>query len=322
MAKFWSILFGVVMLACGLSFALAPVFGWWLPEGVSTHAWSVDALFYFILAVTTFFFILTQVILVYFMWVYAGDGTKKRPVTGAVQGFAKYIPEYFHHAHHIEIGWSVVPAIILLVIAFSQIGAWADIKYQKRAPNFGSDDVPLQVAVSARQFEWRMRYPTQDRLASWLDKKNQNNKEVQQDFNSFGLNAQASDVRDLPNELHVWKGGRVLVHLTTRDVLHSFNLPHFRVKQDALPGKSIQVWFTPTKANTRQDPKTPGKWLHGVDQDGKADSHLGYDIPCAELCGWGHYRMVGRVYVHKDKQDFDEWLKVAQAYSHQRDGDR
>ncbi len=56
------------------------------------------------------------------------------------------------------------------------------------------------------------------------------------------------------------------------DVLHSFFLPNMRVKQDAVPGMKIPVWFRPIKEGT-------------------------YDLVCAELCGWGHYKMKGRVII-------------------------
>jgi len=70
--KWWSVLFGVVMAACLGLFVAAPFVGWWLPEGVSTHAFRVDRLFYIILFITGFFFVLTESLLVIFMWLYAG----------------------------------------------------------------------------------------------------------------------------------------------------------------------------------------------------------------------------------------------------------
>lgn len=74
-----------------------------------------------------------------------------------------------------------------------------------------------------------------------------------------------------------------------RDVLHSFSIPEFRVKLDAVPGITGGMNFTPLR---------PGE----------------YEIACAELCGMGHYRMGGRVFVHTP-EDFDAWpasLKEAQ----------
>ena len=60
-------------------------------------------------------------------------------------------------------------------------------------------------------------------------------------------------------------------------------LPHLRVKQDAVPGMTIPVWYTAQK---------PGF----------------YDLVCAELCGWGHYKMKGRLTV-QNEDDFNRWLE-------------
>ncbi len=66
-------------------------------------------------------------------------------------------------------------------------------------------------------------------------------------------------------------------------MLHSFFLPNLRVKQDAVPGMKIPVWFRATETGT-------------------------FDLVCAELCGWGHYKMKGRLTV-ESREDFDEWLE-------------
>ena len=68
------------------------------------------------------------------------------------------------------------------------------------------------------------------------------------------------------------------------DVLHSFFLPNVRIKQDAVPGMKIPVWF-------------------------KARETGVFDIVCAELCGWGHYKMKGRV-TFESRELFEEWLEV------------
>src|SRR5438874_1333227 len=75
----------------------------------------------------------------------------------------------------------------------------------------------------------------------------------------------------------------VLVYLKSSDVLHSFYLPQLRIKQDAVPGMTIPVWFD-------------------------ADTAGDYDLACAELCGWGHYKMRGRVTVHETESEFQSWV--------------
>jgi cytochrome c oxidase subunit 2 len=337
--KFWSILFGVTMAACGLSFVVAPFVGWWLPDGFSTHANAVDNLFYLILYITGFFFFLTEAILVVFMFIYAAEGGPKPARSSGWPGMLKPLESVLHDSHRIEMAWTLVPAIILLLIAFVQVDTWADVKYQSRMPRMPDDAkkdekgkaiVPLPVDISARQFEWRVRYPHPARIKKWHDGLGAGSPEPRKDYESFARTPQFDDVHDV-NELHVWKDHPAVVFLSTRDVIHSFNIPIMRVKQDALPGKVIPVWFIPTRANTALDDKT-GEYVDRVhyeyDEKGNVtkkehgDKMSRWDIPCAELCGWGHYRMIGRVYVHNTEAEFMDWLEKYEKKAHARSGSR
>lgn len=292
----WALLFGVTMLACAGLFVIAPFCGWWLPEGVSSHAYEVDFLFYIILAITGFFFILTEALLVMFMARFSYEPGEKPPAF-EMPGFIKPLANVLNNQHKVEMAWTVVPAAILLFIAFAQVKTWADIKYRSRQSAIIKNEIPIQVDLSARQFEWRFRYPGSKRLLEWIANKDKNDKDVISDMESFANSPQKSDVH-VVNELHMWNEYPVLVHLSTRDVLHSFNLPQFRVKQDALPGKQIPVWFKPIKAN--------------LDANNKQIADRVWEIPCAELCGWGHGRMIGRVFVHETQEHFLRWLVQAE----------
>ena len=77
-------------------------------------------------------------------------------------------------------------------------------------------------------------------------------------------------------------GEPIRLILVSKDVIHSFFLPEFRVKQDAVPGMTTHIWF---------DGNTVGHW----------------EIACAELCGLGHYRMKGFITV-EPQEEFDKWL--------------
>jgi cytochrome c oxidase subunit 2 len=320
------------MGGCFVGFAISPAMGWWMPAGVSSHAGGVDSLFMIILWITTFFFVLTEALLVYFMWKYAGTPDGKPAVSAKADypGFMKPLTNLLYDQHRVELAWTLVPSVILLYIAFAQVNTWANIKYESRKSHTEGPKASLQIGVSARQFEWRMRYPGSKRFAEWLlDKEG-----TKADFDSFARVPQFDDVH-VVNELHLWQNQQVVVHLTTRDVIHSFNLPNFRVKQDALPGKMIPVWFKTRDPNNKDDgefksfntkwDKKKGRYVDGinpatgeidVDAAGKPTNQFVYDIPCAELCGWGHYRMIGRVYVHKDETDFRDWLLFAEKNSH------
>lgn len=296
MHKWWSFLFGAIMLAAALLFVVAPLFGWWLPKNVASFGGGVDNLFYLILAITGFFFILTEGILVYNMYKFSG------PEAGR--------PQYIHGNHKLELFWTMVPAAVLLLLAFLQIRTWENIKYQSRMPD------PDQVfEVSARQFEWRMRYPTADQLDRMASGWAAEHKEPAA-ARQWRSDAHVDDVR-VVNEVHTWTNAKVRLYLSTRDVLHSFYLPNLRLKQDALPGKVIPVWFEATQYNTVYDEATKG-WVDGYDPDTneKNVTRQVWDLACAELCGWGHYKMRGRLYVHKDKADYLRWLEQAQKEQH------
>jgi len=300
--KFWSILFGATMFAALLLFIISPfVSGWWLPKDVSTFGDRIDGLFWLILAITGFFFVLTEAILVYAMYRYASRPGQKA--------------SYFHGNHKLEVIWTLVPAVILLLLAVFQINVWAEVKFQKNMP--APDAKTQQIEVTARQWEWRVRYPSAQRMQSWKSKP--------EDAQDFGPNPHMDDVY-IPNEIHVWKGGkeskdqhRVLVHLKTRDVLHSFFLPNLRLKQDALPGKTIPVWFAVTEHNTRavEDPTTHDKhWVEiGYDPATGAVTNrdMIWELACAEFCGARHSLMRGKLFVHENEADFLDWLKHTEA---------
>ena len=253
MGRFWSLLFLLVPVLGVASFAVAPLYNHWLPRDISQHGHVIDHLFYFILWLTGAVFVATEVVLFWFLWRYDSKG-HTNPV------------KYTHGSHSLEIIWTIVPMAILLFIAIYQMNAWAASKIDNPAAGpdgiFGTaDDMRPTLEVTARQFEWRLRYP--------------------------GLKAEGrlGDPDDIfvVNDLHLPVNEEILIDLKSADVLHSFFLPNMRVKQDAVPGMKIPVWFRATETGQ-------------------------FDIVCAELCGWGHYKMKGRVTV-ESREDFDKWLE-------------
>ncbi len=91
------------------------------------------------------------------------------------------------------------------------------------------------------------------------------------------------------NQLHLPKDRAVVFNVTSKDVIHSFFVPDMRIKRDANPGAINQVWFQPAVAGT-------------------------YDILCAELCGYAHYMMHGRLHV-LDAESFDAWQTEASRHA-------
>ncbi len=166
---------------------------------------------------------------------------------------------YSHGSLPIEIGLAVAAAVPLVFITVYQLEDWAALKFRDRRP-----DGPPIARVSGYQFGWKVRYPGDD-----------------------GRFETADDLVRI-NDLHFIKGEPTLIELDSQDVVHSFSLPQLRVKQDAMPGLRIPVWFDATRAGR-------------------------YELLCAELCGWGHYKMRADVIVHETRDEFDAWHQTALA---------
>ncbi len=158
----------------------------------------------------------------------------------------------------VEVVWTIVPALILLWLTLASQKTWAQIRSPQQTPAGA-----LQVEVLAEQFAWNVRYPGPDQRF-----------ETEDDITTI-------------NQLHLPMGEPVLIRLRSKDVIHSFFVPEFRVKQDAIPGLPTQVWLKLIK---------PGA----------------FDILCAELCGLGHYRMRGFATVERP-QEFQAWLTETKA---------
>jgi cytochrome c oxidase subunit 2 len=210
----------------------------WLPEDVSTFGQEIDSLFYLIYYITAVTFILVTVLMVVFLIKYRDQSGRRAT--------------YSHGNTTLEIIWTIIPAAILIVLAFMSASTWAKVK--RHAP-----DSDFELQVTAKQFNWEVVYPGADRKFDTPD-----------------------DVK-LDNDLHVPVNKVVRVYLGSKDVIHSFYLPNLRLRQDAVPGRTILVWFEATK---------PGK----------------YELPCSQLCGFGHSGMKGWLYVHTP-EEYTKWAQ-------------
>lgn len=289
-AKRWAYLFGVTLLLEVLLFVISPVLGWWLPPAKSTYSWDVDLLFYVILAVTGVTFIAVSIVYTYILFKFPKD-PERRSV-------------YTHGNHTLELVWTAVPGVLLFLLAIGQIPAWAKVKLRDMTEDKVSE--AMQVEVTARQWEWRVRYPGPAHVAEWRA----DDKAAMRDLR-LRLAPRQDDVR-LVNEVHAVKGQRLLIHLRTQDVLHSFFLPQMRLKQDAMPGRTILIWFEPTDANCE---RVGDEWKDGRRKDPKKgwvdDSTYIWELACTEYCGSRHSLMRGKLFVHDTQEDFDAWLKLA-----------
>ena len=211
---------------------------WWLPKNVSTYGGQIDSMFHLIYWITSITFIGVAVTLIAFVFTYRHREGRRAT--------------YTHGNSTLEIIWTVIPALILVMLGIMSRGVWAEIKQTLPAAD-------VTVRVTGRQFAWKFLYPGPD-----------------------GKFETADDV-EIPDEMHVPVNKTVRMEMYAEDVIHSFFVPNLRYKQDVVPGRMIPGWFKAT-------------------EDGE------YEIPCAELCGFGHSGMKGRLFVHTD-EGYDAWIK-------------
>ena len=221
----------------------------WLPGGyggAASYAGDIDAVFRFIYWLTFAIFWLVTILMVVFLYRYRYREGDTRRAT------------YTHGSTVLELTWTIIPAIVFIAIWFVSKTSWADIKAKVPPPD-------VQVRVTASQFAWGYAYPGPDKLFDTADDKTD------------------KDLQGADKELHVPVNKVVKIGLRSNDVIHSFFVPSFRLKQDAVPGREINVWFKATKTGR-------------------------YELPCAELCGPGHSGMVSWVNVLSDA-DYQKWVQ-------------
>ncbi len=199
-----------------------------LPDSASTISDQIDALFFFLVAVSVFFSLIITIALAFSAARYRKGSTASRK--GAL---SDYLP--------LELAWSIIPLIIAMFIFGWSAKLYLDMHV---APANA-----MEVYVVGKQWMWKIQHPG-------------GNREI--------------------NELHVPVGRPVKLIMTSQDVIHSFYIPAFRVKQDVLPGKYTTQWFEATK---------PGE----------------YHLFCAEYCGTSHSGMIGKV-IAMEPADYEKWL--------------
>ncbi len=214
-----------------------------LPQA-SSYAGDIDGLFGLITYLVGFWFVVSEIVLFYFIFRFR----KKSP-----HDKAEYITGEEPHQKK----WISIPHILVIICDVVLIVATIIVWYKVK------QDLPVadaNIRVTGQQWAWTFEHPDLD---GTLNKKNE------------GL--------ILIDELHLKVGSVYHFKLESKDTLHSFSIPAFRIKQDSVPGRTITGWFKPTKVGA-------------------------YDIQCAEMCGVGHGVMKGRLYVHTE-EEYYEWLK-------------
>jgi cytochrome c oxidase subunit 2 len=258
-----TVLAGLIVVLIVASLYLFIAQPYWFPTLASEHGSRIDGLFMAVLVVTGIAFVLVQGALGFFVARYGENGRERAA--------------YWHDNPKAEAILLIVTAVILTVLVFMGQRVWASI-YFSDAPT----DATI-VEITGEQFLWNFHYAGPDGQFGRTDSK------LITSTNNIGLDrddpAAKDDVVSIGN-MHAPVNKPVRVRLRSKDVIHSFFLPNFRIKQDAVPGMGIEVWFTPTKAGP-------------------------FEVACAELCGLGHYRMKAALTIDESQEKFNQWLEEA-----------
>ncbi len=250
-----------------------------LPVQASVEAAQVDGIFDFMMTIATGLFFLVQGVLIVSIIKFRrrkGDQTDGPPIEGNIP---------------LEILWTAIPTVIVFIIAiysfevYNTMGgldpmASMDKRPQQNlvalnpsqgemalglgaSPYAPTEDSPLEVDVNGLQYAWIFTYP---------------------------------ETGVISGDLHIPLGQEVKLNISAQDVLHAFWLPEFRIKQDAIPGRTAELRFTATRAGQ-------------------------YPIICAELCGPYHGGMKAQLFV-QTPEEYNQWMEENSQYYSQNQLDK
>ena len=208
----------------------------------STYAADIDFLIILVLVVVGIWFLLAEYIFVYFILKYRAKPGRKADY---ITGKEKHLKRWITIPHFMVLAFDVV----IVVVSFQ---VWHKIKMDL------PENPDAVLRITGQQWAWTFQHP--------------------------GLDGELDTADDIftVDELHVENEKTYHFKLEATDVLHSFSVPVWRLKQDAIPGRSITGWFQPTLAGE-------------------------FDVQCAEICGFGHGVMSARVMV-EDAEQHASWL--------------
>lgn len=243
-----------------------------LPEAASEHGKKIDDMFNLTLILTTVVFIITHIALFAFAYIYKSNGKRKA---------------YFYpHNNALERLWTVVPALALTGLVLMGFLTWRSIFNKIEDPK----NLPLSIEVTSSQFQWDVRYPGADGV---VGKKNY---KLITSVNALGIDFNDKNNLDdqFADEIVIPVNKPVRFALTSKDVLHSFYMPHFRVQLNTVPGMTSYFEFTPTITTEEMKVKTN-------------DPKFNYILLCAKICGANHFNMQKNVRVVSE-QEYKEWV--------------
>jgi cytochrome c oxidase subunit 2 len=282
---------------------------WYGPhKSASEHGSALDRTFNITLFFTGIVFLVTQILLFYYAYKYRRQEGQKAL--------------YISHNNKLEIIWTAIPAVVMTFLVVFGLDTWntamADV-----APNEVAGKDYIEIEATGMQFAWLLRHPGKDNLLGTR------NYQLIDGTNPLGQDwTDEKNHDDLhPSEIVLPVNKKVRVRITSRDVLHNFDLPHFRVKMDAVPGMPTYFVFTPkiTTEEYRRNLAKLGKdgkplypeWHEPSDKNDPNSAPrwkmFDYELACAELCGNGHFSM-RRVVKVVSEEEYKRWLDGQSSY--------
>jgi cytochrome c oxidase subunit 2 len=249
-----------------------------IQESASEHGLDIDFMFNITLIITTIVFILTHIVLFWFTYVYRGSDDKKA--------------FFYPHNNTLERIWTIVPAIALTVLVLLGFFTWRSIT------NVSEEDQKkaINIEVVGEQFKWSLRYSGQDNAIG------KRNFKLTTPTNGLGIDFtdQKSWDDQLASEIVIPVGKPVRFTIGSKDILHSFYLPDFRVQINAVPGMPTYFQFTPRLTTAQMREK-------------RNDPTYDYVMLCAKICGSGHYNMQAKVVVVTE-EEYAAWTAKLPLY--------
>ena len=232
-----------------------------LPIQAAAHAAEIDEMIVLIHWLMAVLFVGWGAFYVYTLIRFRASANPKASYTGVTS----------HTSSYLEIGVAVIEAVLLIGFA---IPAWAH-----RVNDIPPEGESTVLHMIGKQFEWHSHYPGPDGRFGRRDIS------LITPTNAIGLDRSdpngADDIVSI-NQMNLPVDKPVIVYLSSQDVIHSMGIAEMRVKQDAVPGIQIPVWWVPNELGQ-------------------------FEVNCSQLCGLGHYRMRGFVTV-MEQADYDAWL--------------
>jgi len=251
---------------------------WSWRAAVTEHGKDVDTMFIITTVITTFVLVVVQILLLSFPYFYRMRANKKA--------------YYYPHNDSIERLWTIVPAVVLTVLVLFGFFTW------RKITNIPEDlqKSALQVEVLGEQFMWRVRYPGADGAIG------KRNYKLTSATNPYGIdfNDQSAwdDIDAMDIVLPVNKSVRF--HILSKDIIHSFYIPDFRVQMNAVPGMTNYFQFTPTVTTEEM-------------RERMDDPMYDYVMLCNKICGSAHYNMQKKVVVVTEAE-YRDWLAKQNKY--------